>query len=166
MPRTLTVSDSVVVARPPLAVYEQVSRVWQMGNWSPENLGARVRGGQRDAEVGMVFDGRNRRGPASWTTRCTVSAADPGERFAFRVGAIGLRTPRLRGPIATWEYRFESVPGGTLVTETWTDDRRRWPDPVANAFDRIATSGHTFAAFQRRNIATTLRNLKAALEAV
>jgi hypothetical protein len=81
------------------------------------------------------------------------------------VGAIGLRTPRLRGPIATWEYRFESAPGGTLVTETWTDDRRRWPDPVANAFDRIATRGRTFAAFQRRNIAKTPAALKAALEA-
>ncbi|MEW2546936.1 SRPBCC family protein [Streptomyces sp. NPDC047002] len=165
MPRTFTVSDSVVVARPPLPVYEEVSNVWQMHRWSPENLGARVRGGQRPAEVGMVFDGRNRRGRSSWTTRCTVLAADPGERFAFRVGAIGLRTPRLRGPIATWEYRFEAVPGGTRVTETWTDDRRRWPDPAARAFDRIATGG-TFADFQRRNIATTLRNLKAALEAV
>ncbi|WP_030902232.1 SRPBCC family protein [Streptomyces sp. NRRL F-5126] len=164
MPRTLTVSDSVVVARAPLAVYEQVSSVWRMGEWSPENLGARVRGGQRAAEAGMVFDGRNRRGVFSWTTRCTVVAAEPGERFVFAVRAIGLRTPRLRGPIATWEYRFEAVPGGTRVTETWTDDRTRWPDPVANAFDRIATRGHTFAAFQARNIATTLRNLKAALE--
>lgn len=51
------------------------------------------------------------------------------------------------------------------MTETWTDDRRSWPDPLANAFDRVATRGHTFADFQRRNIRVTLRNLKAALEA-
>lgn len=113
----------------------------------------------------MVFEGRNKRGAMSWTTRCTVTAADPGERFAFRVHAIGARRPFLPGAIATWEYRFEAVDGGgTKVTETWTDDRRAWPDFLANAFDRAATRGHTFAVFQRRNIRTTLERLKVALE--
>ncbi|MFI5756682.1 SRPBCC family protein [Streptomyces sp. NPDC051569] len=164
MPRTFTVSDSIVIAVDPATVYGRVSRPSLMGRWSPENLGATVLGGEREATVGTVFDGRNKRGPARWTTRCTVTAADPGERFTFRVHAIGVRTPRLRGPIATWDYRFEAVPGGTRVTETWTDDRRSWPDAVANLFDRIATRGHTFAAFQARNIRTTLRNLQRALE--
>ncbi|MFE4061132.1 SRPBCC family protein [Streptomyces sp. NPDC059096] len=164
MPRTLTVSGSVVVAATPSAVYAQVSRPALMGRWSPENLGATVRGGDGEARVGTVFDGHNKRGPVRWTTRCTVTAADSGERFAFRVHAIGVRTPRLRGPIATWEYRFEPVPEGTRVTETWTDDRRSWPDLAANAFDRIATRGHTFAVFQRRNIDITLRNLKRVME--
>ncbi|KIF66637.1 polyketide cyclase [Streptomyces sp. AcH 505] len=164
MPRTFTVSDSIVIAVEPRTLYEQLSSPAQMGRWSPENLGATVQDGEGPARVGMVFVGRNKRGPARWTTRCTVTAADPGERFAFRVHAIGLRTPRLRGPIASWEYRFEPVPGGTRVVETWTDDRRSWPDAVANVFDRIATSGHTFAAFQARNIRTTLRNLKRVME--
>lgn len=164
MPRTMSVSDSIVVHTAPLEVYARLSDPTAMGRWSPENLGARVLGERREAYVGMVFDGRNRRGPVSWTTRCTVTAADPGLRFAFRVHAIGARRPLLRGPIATWEYGFEAVEGGTRVTETWTDDRRAWPDVVANAFDRVATRGHTFAVFQRRNIRTTLERLKAALE--
>lgn len=167
MPRTFTVSDSVVVAASPGVVYEQISRPALMGRWSPENLGATVRdtaGEARDTYVGMVFDGHNKRGPMRWTTRCTVTAADAGERFAFRVHAIGPRTPRLRGPIATWEYRLEAVDGGTRVTETWTDDRRSWPDAVANGFDRIATGGHTFADFQARNIHRTLSNLKRAVD--
>ncbi|NEE48629.1 SRPBCC family protein, partial [Streptomyces sp. SID8455] len=58
----------------------------------------------------------------------------------------------------------EAVDGGTRVTETWTDDRRSWPDFVANAFDRVATGGKTFAQFQRGNIRTTLKRLKAAVE--
>ncbi len=49
-------------------------------------------------------------------------------------------------------------------TETWTDDRRAWPAFAANAFDRLVTSGKTFAEFQVRNIETTLRNLKRELE--
>ncbi|MFJ1895969.1 MULTISPECIES: SRPBCC family protein [unclassified Streptomyces] len=164
MTRTMSVSDSTVVPVAPSAVYAQVSDPTAMGRWSPENRGAKVLGERREAYVGMVFEGRNRRGRMNWTTRCTVTAADPGERFAFRVHAIGARRPRLPGSIATWEYRFEEVDGGTLVTETWTDDRRRWPDFLANAFDRAATRGHTFADFQRGNIRTTLQRLRAALE--
>ncbi|MFF3171101.1 SRPBCC family protein [Streptomyces sp. NPDC057900] len=165
MTRTMSVSDSTVVSAAPSAVYAQVSDPTAMGRWSPENRGAKVLGERREAYVGMVFEGRNKRGRMSWTTRCTVTAADPGERFAFRVHAIGARRPRLPGAIATWEYRFEEADGGTLVTETWTDDRRAWPDFLANAFDRAATRGHTFADFQRGNIRTTLQRLKAALEA-
>ncbi|WP_432109153.1 SRPBCC family protein [Streptomyces sp. AA1529] len=164
MPREFTVSRSIRIDAAPQAVYEQISRPARMGRWSPENLGATVPGGDGPAEVGTVFEGRNKRGVFRWTTRCTVTEADPGRRFAFRVHAIGLRHPKLKSPIATWEYRFHRAEGGTKVTETWTDDRRSWPDPVAGVFDRIATGGSTFAAFQIRNIDRTLRNLKRELE--
>ncbi|MFJ9688028.1 SRPBCC family protein [Streptomyces bacillaris] len=165
MPRTMSVADSIVVGAPPAYVYERLSDPTAMGRWSPENRGATVRGERRGTYVGMVFEGRNRRGAMGWTTRCTVTAADPGERFAFRVHAIGVRRPRLPGPVATWDYRFDAVDGGTLVTETWTDDRRSWPDFVAGAFDRVATGGKTFAEFQRGNIRTTLERLRTAVEA-
>lgn len=164
MPRTMSVSDSIMIHADPSAVYAQLSDPTAMGRWSPENQGATVLGERRDTHVGMVFEGRNKRGSFRWTTKCTVIAANPGERFAFRVHAIGARRPRLPGSIATWEYRFEAVDGATRVTETWTDDRRTWPDFLANAFDRLATRGRTFAAFQRGNIRTTLERLKSALE--
>ncbi|MFK4225928.1 SRPBCC family protein [Streptomyces sp. NPDC019890] len=165
MARTYSVSDSVVIDADPSAIYAKVSNPALMGRWSPENRGATVPDGAQEAYVGMVFDGHNKRGPMGWTTRCTVTVADPGERFAFRVRGMGRRKPVLPGRIATWEYRFEAVDGGTRVTEIWTDDRRAWPDALANAFDRLATRGQVFADFQRANIRTTLSNLKKALEA-
>ncbi|MFF4229405.1 SRPBCC family protein [Streptomyces sp. NPDC001820] len=165
MARTFSVSDSIVIDAAPPTIYAQVSNPSLMGHWSPENRGATVLDGAEKAYVGMVFDGYNKRGPMRWTTRCTVTAADPGERFAFRVRAIGRRRPVLSARIASWEYRFEAVDGGTRVTETWTDDRRAWPDALAHAFDRVATRGHTFADFQRRNIRITLDNLKRTMEA-
>lgn len=164
MPRTFSVSDDIVISADPMSIYRHVSNPALMGQSSPENLGARVVGGQQDAYAGMTFDGHNKRGPFRWTTRCTVTAAEPGERFAFRVHAIGVKRPRIPGAVATWEYRFETVQGGTRVTEIWTDNRTAWPDFLANAFDKVATRGHTFAEFQRRNISTTLRNLKSVLE--
>jgi hypothetical protein len=165
MTRTFTVSDSIVVATDAQSAYKQVSDPTRMGESSPENLGATVTDNSGEAYVGMQFDGHNKRGPARWSTRCVVTAADPGERFAFRVVAIGLRTPRFKAPIATWEYRFEPAEGGTRITESWTDDRRKWPDGAARVFDAIATRGQTFAAFQRGNIRRTLKRLKTVLEA-
>jgi uncharacterized protein YndB with AHSA1/START domain len=165
MARPRTVSHTVVVAATAESLYEMVSDPTRMGGWSPENTGATLAGPDTGrAAVGTVFDGHNRRGRMRWTTRCVVTAADPGERFAFSVRAWGLRTPLLRAPIASWEYRFEAVPGGTRVTETWTDDRA-WPDAVANAFDRVATGGSTFAVFNLRNIQITLQRLSRAAEA-
>ncbi|WP_329556585.1 SRPBCC family protein [Streptomyces sp. NBC_00696] len=165
MVRLFTVSGSIVVGVSPETVYQAVSRPGDMGRWSPENLGTTAdSAGGEAATLGTTFVGRNKRGRFRWVTRCTVTAAEPGRRFAFRVHAIGRRRPRLRGPIASWEYRFEPVAEGTRVTETWTDDRRAWPTFVANAFDRAVTSGKTFADYQSRNIETTLRNLKRELE--
>ncbi|MET8976449.1 SRPBCC family protein [Streptomyces sp. NPDC004539] len=164
MPRVFSVSDSVVIDVPPERAYDAVSRPADMGRWSPENLGTPTGSSGEPAALGARFVGLNKRGRLRWATGCTVTAADPGHRFAFRVHTIGITRPRLRFPIATWEYRFEQAGDGTRVTETWTDDRRAWPAPVAHTFDRIATSGSTFAEFQARNIATTLSNLKQVLE--
>ncbi|MDO0924336.1 SRPBCC family protein [Streptomyces sp. TG1A-8] len=164
MARVLTVTRGIFVDVPPGTVYEAVSRPGDMGRWSPENLGTVAGTPDGPAVPGTTFVGRNRRGAFRWVTRCTVTAADPGRRFAFRVHAIGVGRPRLRGPIATWEYRFEPEGAGTRVTETWTDDRRAWPDAVAVAFDRVVTAGRTFAEFQVDNIDRTLRNLKRELE--
>ncbi|MFF4188846.1 SRPBCC family protein [Streptomyces sp. NPDC001691] len=144
--------------------YRAVSCPSAMGRWSPENLGTTLPVEAGSAEVGTQFVGRNKRGLVRWVTRCTVTAADPGSRFAFRVHAIGLRRPRVRGRIATWEYRFETTEDGTRITETWTDDRTAWPDLAAGVFDRAVTGGSAFATFQLRNIRTTLRNLKRELE--
>lgn len=164
MSREMTVSDSVWVEASPEVLYDLVSDVTQMPRWSPENTGGQVDQPGTPAYVGMRFVGSNRRGRARWRTSCEVTAADRGQRFAFRVDRIGGRKGLIRGSIAEWEYAFHAVENGTLVTETWRDGRRGWPDAVANAFDFVATGGSTFADFQCRNIQRTLCNFKAAVE--
>lgn len=162
MRRTLTVSESVTIDVSPMTAWEAVSDITQMGRWSPENLGGSTAGGAPIA-VGATFVGRNKRGSHHWSTECTVTAADPGERFAFRVHRIGPKRPVVPARIATWEYRFEEAAGGTLVTETWTDDRR-WPDAMVTVFDKAVTGGRTFAEYQPKNIRRTLDRLKTELE--
>lgn len=152
----------MTIAVSPMTAWSAVSDITQMGRWSPENLGGRLPS-RDDMGVGTSFVGDNKRGGFRWSTRCTVTAADPGKRFAFRVHAIGPGRPIVPASIATWEYRFEQVGDATTVTETWTDDRR-WPDLIANRFDALATGGRTFAQFQAKNIRRTLDRLKSELE--
>lgn len=142
-------------------VWAEVSDPTRTPRRSPENTGATVDG---PLAVGATFTGHNRRFGVPWSTRCTVVALDPGRRFAFRVEAIGARTPRVRARIATWEYRLEPVAGGTRVTETWHDDRG-WPDLGAAVFDRVVTRGSTFAEHNRVNIGATLDALRRELDA-
>lgn len=163
MSRLLHVSDSIEIAATPAEVYRQVADPARMGRWSPENRGTREP--SRGAlTVGDSFTGRNKRGRVRWSTACTVTAADPGERFAFRVHAIGPVRPLLRASIATWEYTFAPSPAGTRVTETWRDDRTGWTDAWAARFDRAVTGGRLFHEFQAGNIARTLNRLKHDLE--
>jgi uncharacterized protein YndB with AHSA1/START domain len=168
MTRIMTVSDTVDIDAGADELYSLISDPTRMPNWSPENRGATVLNPSEDgtAFIGMTFEGHNKRGRAEWITRCTVTAADPGRRFAFRVHAIGVKKPRIRAANASWEYRFEPAgPGRTRVTETWTDDRTSWPNPVVAVFDRVVTSGKTFPEFQRINIRKTLDALKRVAEA-
>lgn len=159
----MRVSDSIEIAVPPAVVYREVADPAQMGRWSPENRGTHEPS-RGPLAVGDEFTGRNRRGNARWSTTCTVTAADPGERFAFRVHRIGPVRPLLRGPIATWEYTFAPTATGTRVTETWQDDRTGWSDAWVARFDRFVTKGRLFHEFQAGNIRRTLARLKAELE--
>lgn len=168
MARVRTVTESIVIAAEPRAVYDVLSDPSNMGRWSPENTGARPAADARAASVGMRFVGSNRRGPARWHTLCTVTAADPGRHFAFSVGAIGVTKPVVKAKIAAWAFRLEPVEGGTLVTQTWEDRR-----PVRGvlgeamwaAFDRVVLAGKTFDVHNRATMRVTLRKLKAELEA-
>ena len=135
-------------------LWELVSDLTRMGEWSPENTGGRWVGGATGPAVGAKFRGNNKHGFRRWSTTVTVTDADPGKKFAFDVNF---------GPIdiSHWSYDFETVDGATLVTESWTEGRPSWmktvSKPVMGVMDR---AGHN-----RRNMEATLAALKAAAEA-
>ena len=105
---TTTLSDSLLVACPPQALYDLVSDVTRTGEWSPiceacwwdEGDGPRV---------GAHFTGRNVTPARTWETRSEVVAAEPGREFAWVVG----------DGIVRWSYLLEPAQGGTRLSETW-----------------------------------------------
>ena len=147
------VECSASIAVPPEQVYDLVADVTRMGEWSPENTGGRWVGDAVGPDAGVRFRGSNRKGLRRWTTTCTVTAADRGERFAFDVKLGPL-------PIATWEYIFRADDGGTKVTEAWTDRRAVWLRMVAVPVMGVPSRPH----YNRRGMEVTLAALKTAAE--
>jgi uncharacterized protein YndB with AHSA1/START domain len=150
-----TVEVSTLVAASPAAVYDLISDVTRMGEWSPETVGCRWTSGTGPA-VGARFVGVNAHGSSRWRTQCRVVAAERGREFAFEVvGANVLK-------VSTWRYEFAPTAEGCRVTEHWTDRRGallRWYGRHRQGIaDRVEHN--------RRGMERTLERLKAVAEAV
>jgi hypothetical protein len=150
----LKLSESIHVAVPPEALYDMVSDVTRMGEWSPickacwwdEGDGPRV---------GAWFTGRNQTAERTWETRSQIVAADPGRRFAWEVNDGWVY----------WGYTFEPDGDGTRLTESW----EFLPKGIAGFRDRFGAQAD--AEIEKRRAAAesgipaTLAAIKKAAEA-
>ena len=145
-------SDSIHIDAPPELVWDMVSDVTRMGQWSPETQSAAWTSGSGPA-LGATFAGKNRRGWVRWTGRCEVTAAERGRDFTF------VR----RGPDngTTWSYVMESEGGGTKLTESF--NQARLPALPVRLVGRVL-----FGADRQRlledSVRTTLARIKSAAE--
>ena len=110
-------SVSVDIAAPPERVYDLVSDITRMGEFSPECRRCTWARGATGPAVGARFRARNkgRRGPA-WFNTPTVVAAEPGREFAFNRKGPGIGS-------YTWRYALEPIPTGTRVTESYEAEK-------------------------------------------
>jgi Polyketide cyclase / dehydrase and lipid transport len=104
----LSYAESVVVACPPGTLYDMISDVTRMGEWSPICRACwwDESGGPH---VGAWFTGRNETRERTWETRSQVVTAERGREFAWEVNNGFVR----------WSYTFAPVDGGTELTESW-----------------------------------------------
>src|SRR4051812_33504722 len=102
---------TVEIAAAPDVVYELVSDITRMGEWSPECERCTWTDGATGPAAGARFKARNRgrRGPA-WFNTPTVTVADPGREFAFNRQGMAIGS-------YTWRYVMRPSDAGTLVTE-------------------------------------------------
>ncbi len=148
-----SVSESILVSRPPEELYALVSDITRMGEWSPVCTGGWWEDDSRG--VGAWFVGHNETPEKSWETRSQVAADEPGREFAFIVG----------GDRTRWGYTFEPVDEGTRMTESWNllpggetfFAERYGEDAEAQMLDRAETA--------RTGIHATLAEIKKAAEA-
>src|SRR5262249_8318517 len=100
---------SIEINASPEVVYDLVSDLPRMGEWSPENTGGEWQGGG-SGKVGDHFIGHNRAGERTWSAPVMVTQAERGRCFEFAVGPDA-------GPYVRWAYRLEPSGAGTRVTE-------------------------------------------------
>jgi hypothetical protein len=148
-----TLSESIVIERSPEDLYDMISDVTRMGEWSPECKACWWDNGD-GPRVGAWFSGRNEVPERTWETKSQVVAASRGEEFVFVVG----------GNLVRWGYSFTPVAGGTQVTESW----EVLPDLIKLLDERLGTGaaaqlGSRFEA-ARAGIPETLAALKRAAE--
>ena len=102
---------SIEINASPEAIYDLVSNLPRMGEWSPENIGGEWQNGG-SGKVGDRFLGHNRAGERTWSAPVMVTVAERGRCFAFVIGSDA-------GPYVRWTYRLEPSGAGTRVTEVW-----------------------------------------------
>ncbi|MEH3137409.1 MAG: SRPBCC family protein [Mycolicibacterium neoaurum] len=142
------VQASVTIAAEPAAVYSLITDLSAMASLAEEVHAMSWTKGAA-AAPGAVFTGRNRNGAKSWSTTCTVTAADPGKAFAFDVKSAML-------PIAHWRYDIVATEGGCTVTESVWDRRPGW----FKKFAGLATGVSDRDSANAEHIRLTLQRLK------
>jgi hypothetical protein len=146
---TLRHSDSIIITRSAEDLYDMVSDVTRMGEWSPVCKECWWEEGDAP-RVGAWFVGRNELPDKTWKTRSEVVVADRGREFAFIVGGTYVR----------WGYRFAPTDGGTEVTESW----EFFPDAQALFEERFGAEAEAEIANRveaaRTGIPATLAALK------
>lgn len=144
---------SLVINAPVAEVWDLVSDVTRIGEFSPETFEAKWTRGSTGPEVGAYFAGhvkRNGVGPTYWSP-CRVTICEPERQFEFSVGTDSVT-------INNWGYRLRPVEGGTEVTEYF----RLEPSLFTRAYWLLlgALRGKT----NERGMRTTLERMKAVLE--
>jgi Polyketide cyclase / dehydrase and lipid transport len=137
---------TIHIDAPPERVYELVSDVGRMGQWSPECYRAEWVDGATGPAPGARFKGHNKRGPLRWSTKPTVLVANPGTEFAFRTRET------------VWRYQMQDGPGGgTDLTESFEVESY-------NLLFRIFDPPARRQPVLTKGIETTLQRIKAAAE--
>lgn len=93
------------------AVYDLVSDLPRMGEWSPESTGGQWKDGG-SGQAGDWFEGHNQSGEREWTRQVQVAVAEKGAEFTFVVEGI-------EANCTWWSYKIAPGNSGVTLTERW-----------------------------------------------
>ncbi|MEE2851588.1 MAG: SRPBCC family protein [Actinomycetota bacterium] len=147
------VQATVQIDAQPDVVYRLITDLPTLAELAEEAVAMEWRKGDA-VTPGAVFTGQNKSGSRSWSTKCTVTDAEPGRRFAFDVSHTVF-------PIARWQYDIAAAGDGCEVTERTWDRRPGWFRKVAGRATGVADR----AAANTEHIRLTLQRLKQRAEA-
>lgn len=145
---------TVDIAADPVVVWELVSDVARMGEWSPVCRRVEYLDGATSPAQGARFVGHNRQFGARWSRTCVITTCVPHRELAFHTlfrDAVGTR----------WRYRLEPRDGGTRVVESY--ELVAMPRWVA-ALQHLPGMASCSRMETNRGMQRTLNQIKAAAE--
>lgn len=151
--KPLTSSVTVRMDAPVARVWDLVSDVTRIGEFSPETFEAKWTKGSTGPEVGAYFAGhvkRNGVGPTYWSP-CRVTKCEPERVFEFSVGTKEVT-------VNNWGYELQADGDGTLVTEYF----RLEPSLPVRLYWLLL--GPLRGRTNERGMRTTLERMKAVVE--
>ncbi len=148
-----TVSVSREVSASPETVWNLVTDLPRMGEWSPENKGGEWAKGATGPAVGAKFKGHNSNGKKSWSTMVEVNAFDSPRKFSFGLMVFGKNW-------CDWVYEIEPTATGSRVTHSWIDHRSGFGAKLGKLVSGVSDR----AEHNRKNMEVTLDNLVRAVE--
>lgn len=144
---------TIEIAAPVARVWELVSDVRRMPEWSPQVTSTRLRSGYDAVAMGAQFTNRNVNGEAVWTTHGEIVRFDVGREMAFRIEENWL----------VWSFRLEPTSTGTRLTQ-----RREQPEGISELSHELTMGffgGHdAFTEVMRASTSDTLAAIKFAAE--
>ncbi|HYD09106.1 MAG TPA: SRPBCC family protein [Acidimicrobiales bacterium] len=149
--RTASVTREIKAS--PQAVWDAITDVTRMGEFSPECHTCTWKDGATGPAAGARFEGQNKNGTFEWSTECEVTEAEAPKVFAFD-GVFG----DLR--FSHWKYEIEPTADGCRVTESWVDGR---PDEILEATAGISGVSDR-VTHNTAGMEATLERLAAAVE--
>ena len=144
------------VAASPEAVYDLITDVNRMGEWSPECVSCEWLDGATGPVVGARFRGKNRHGRARWSNRPRVVVAERGRAFAF------VSPDPLGRDMTRWTYELQSIANETEIVESF--ELLRDLPRYLQLSDRYLMGVRDRRADLERAMAQTLRAIKSAVE--
>jgi uncharacterized protein YndB with AHSA1/START domain len=149
-----TTELAIDIDAPPDDVWRVATDITRIPEWSPVCHRCEWTDGAQEPSVGARFRGHNKLNGARWSRDCVVTAAVPGEVFAFSTSFKGQESTR-------WRYRFEPTGSGTRVSEAYQVVMvPRW----VRAMRRLPGASAKTERDTQQNIETSLDRLKGIVE--
>lgn len=147
-------SCSIAIDAPLARVWELVSDVRRMADWSPQVERVRLEEGHDEPGLGTRFVNDNVHGSLAWPTHGQIVRWDPLREMAFRIAENWV----------VWSFELTVGDHETTLTQT-----RETPDGLSpesrRLIERYMGGAATFTQTMRDGMAETLARLKAQAEA-
>lgn len=146
--------DSVEIAAPARRVWELVSDVRRMPEWSPQVQSVRLRSGFDAVTLGAQFTNLNKHGDFEWVTHGEIVRYDDGRELAFRIAENTV----------VWYFALEPLDDGRTLLREWRETPEGISDLARSTVDKYLGGHQDFTVALRKGIRQTLGAIKTAAE--